>query len=200
MMSEIGEWVVSEAARWVSRWATDLGPALYVSVNMSARELELTDLPVRVAEALARSRVRPQQIAIEVTETSMIHAPELSPRLAHLRATGHRVLMDDFGTGYASLQNLAQLEFDAIKIDRSFARQSAEGQSAFLEAIAHLAWRLGKQVIIEGVEDEELLARLTVLGIDYVQGFAIARPMEADRVVPWFKANGVAAARAIPVS
>jgi diguanylate cyclase (GGDEF)-like protein/PAS domain S-box-containing protein len=188
MMGEIGEWVIGEAARWAARWASEVGPEFYISVNMSARELELTDLPIRILEALQRNRLRPEQFAIEVTETAMIHAPELSPRLAELRAAGHRVLMDDFGTGYASLQNLAQLEFDAIKIDRSFAQQSADGQSAFLEAIAHLAWRLNKQVIIEGVEDERMLAHLTVLGIDYVQGFAVARPMEAEAVLPWIRA------------
>ncbi len=187
MMAEIGQWVLGEAARHAARWNEELGHGLYVSVNMSARELEMTDLPIRMAETMQRHRLRPEQLAIEVTETSMIHAPELSPRLAELRLAGHRVLMDDFGTGYASLQNLAQLEFDAIKIDRSFARQSAEGQSAFLEAIAHLAWRLNKQVIIEGVEDERMLAHLTVLGIDYVQGFAVARPMEAEDVLRWVR-------------
>lgn len=190
MMGEIGDWVIGEAARWAALWTAHFGPAFYVSVNMSARELEMTDLPIRIMEALQRNRLRPEQFAIEVTETSMIHAPELSPRLAELRAAGHRVLMDDFGTGYASLQNLAQLEFDAIKIDRSFAQQSADGQSAFLEAIAHLAWRLNKQVIIEGVEDERMLAHLTVLGIDYVQGYAVARPMEAEAVTPWIEATG----------
>ncbi len=185
LMEPIGAWVIDRSVASVARWLDAIGPHLYVSVNMSSRELELPDLFTRVDDALRRHRVDPQHVAIEVTETSMIHGKALSPRLAYLRSRGHRIMIDDFGTGYASLQNLLALEFDTIKIDREFCARCAEGQSVFLEAIAHLARRLGKDVVAEGIENPDLLRRLSFLGVRCAQGYGISRPLEADAVLPW---------------
>lgn len=197
LMAELGPWVLERAVRAVGTWSKEVGPHLYVSVNMSPQELEPADLLSRLDRALTRNGVQARQVAIEVTETSMIHAPQLNPQLAHLRSRGHLIMMDDFGTGYASLQNLVELEFDTIKVDRSFIERCTQGQTAFLEAIVHLARRLGKPIVAEGVEQMDVMKRLAFLGVDAAQGFAIARPLEAADVLPWLRAGApkLAAAR-----
>ncbi len=187
LMGPISRWVLRQAVREVAQWRAAFGPHLYVSVNLSARDLESPDLPGRIDDELERHALSPAQLALEVTETSVLDRPGLPARLSGLRQRGIRVMLDDFGTGFSTLQSLVELQCDTLKVDRSFVKLATEGQTAFLEAVVHLARRTGKTVVAEGVEDAVALRRLLTLGADCAQGWAIARPLEADQVLPWLQ-------------
>ena len=109
--------------------------------------------------------------------------------IKQLSRIGVRTSIDDFGTGYSSLSYLRELPVHALKIDRSFITDLMDepDSEAIVRSIIELARNLGLETVAEGVEDEEVCDRLTSLGCDYVQGFAIARPMPADAMLRWLR-------------
>ena len=119
---------------------------------------------------------------LELTEGTAMENPEAMTTLAQLRAFGVRLSIDDFGTGFTSLDYLRELPADALKIDRSFIRrmESEPGAAAIVESIAGMARQLGRQTVAEGVENNEQLALLRSLQVDAVQGFLFAEPLDAD--------------------
>jgi EAL domain-containing protein (putative c-di-GMP-specific phosphodiesterase class I) len=130
-------------------------------------------------------------IEIEITESTLMgdHV-KAREAISRLRAIGIRTSIDDFGTGYSSLSYLRELPVHALKIDRSFITGLLEepDSEAIVRSIIELARNLGLETVAEGAEDERVCERLMGLGCDYVQGFAIARPMSADAMLRWLRA------------
>jgi len=129
----IDRWVLGEACRQVGEWNSrrGAGRALTVSVNLSARQLQRTDLPEFVSAALARTALDPACLVLEITESLLLHDTAATmDRLRRLKALGVRVAIDDFGTGYSSLAYLRQFPVDIIKIDKSFVSGTGEGPEA----------------------------------------------------------------------
>ena len=122
LIVRIGRWVLAEACRQAARWqAAWPSRALFVSVNLSARQLQDAGLLQDVVDALDACRLHPELLKLEITETSLLHDAEAAvTTLEQLREHGVRIAMDDFGTGYSSLTNLRRLPIDILKIDRSF--------------------------------------------------------------------------------
>jgi PAS domain S-box-containing protein len=192
LVHELGRWVLREACSEAVRWARDDdGPT--VSVNVSAVQLVRPDLIDAVAEALDSSKLAPQRLTLEITETAAVLDLEVtSARLAKLRDLGVRVSLDDFGTGFSSITLLRGLPLDQVKIDRSFVaglHESAEDAVVVRLAVdaAHL---LGYTVCAEGVETVDQVRQLVTLGCDAAQGWYFGRPVpdvadvlaRADRV------------------
>ena len=126
------------------------------------------------------------RLEIELTETLMIErASDAMDVVDALAATGVRLAVDDFGTGYASLAYLKRLPVRELKIDRGFVTEmdTDAGDRAIVRATVDLGRRLGLDVVAEGVESEEVLENLRALGCHFAQGFAVGRPMDADAVV-----------------
>jgi predicted signal transduction protein with EAL and GGDEF domain len=174
----IGEWVMREACRWGTFIGTEHG--VQVAVNLSAREFNDTQLIERVRRVLAESGLPPDLLALEVSEATVMHQPDVSAStLKKLRDTGVSLAIDDFGAGLCSLAALCQLPVDRLKIDRSVVA-GAPGTAPLLGGIVSLARALRLEVVAVGVETQAQRELLAELGCDAVQGFLVGRPVGAD--------------------
>jgi diguanylate cyclase (GGDEF)-like protein/PAS domain S-box-containing protein len=181
----IGNWVFREGCRaegeWRRRWGEE---APYVSINLSARQLNEANLAEEFAAALSEFGADPARLLLEVTETSLMADVEANLRmLRQLAELGLRVAVDDFGTGYSSLAQLTRLPVDVLKIDRAFVdgiEQSEESRTV-IRAVIGLGRALGLKLVAEGVENATQLAELNAAGCDLIQGYHFYRPLlEAD--------------------
>ena len=182
LIEEIGAWVLDAAVAQVRAWADAGIPAIRVSVNVSARQLDGGMLPALVAHVLAKHGVAASCLEIEITESSIMRDVGAAIRLLRaLRELGVMVSIDDFGTGYTSLAFLKRLPVDALKIDRTFVADVANGafDGAVVRAVTTLARGLGVRTVAEGVEAQAQLDRLRALDCDVVQGFLLCRPLPA---------------------
>lgn len=183
IIDAIGRWVLEEACRAATEWqevADAHGSAFALSVNLSVAQLRDPTLVDAVADALRTSRLRPESLVLEVTE-SMLAGEEITCQLRRLKALGISIAVDDFGTGYSSLRYLQQFPLDVLKVDRSFTEVVADDPT-LTRAILGLASSLGLRAVAEGIETEEQIAALRRLGCAYGQGFRFARPEPAESV------------------
>ncbi len=185
----LGRWVLEEACRqamlWEAALPSDRAPA--VSVNLSGVELAAADTPAFVASILRQTGLAPEKLMLELTETALVKDTDLAiERLSELKALGVRLAVDDFGTGYASLQHLRGFPVDVIKIAKPFVDDVAGGaeESALARAIIDLGTSFSLGVIAEGIETTAQRERLIALGCDLGQGFLYARPARASEVTP----------------
>jgi diguanylate cyclase (GGDEF)-like protein/PAS domain S-box-containing protein len=184
----LGDWGLTEACRQVAAWRALPSPhphALRVSVNLSARQFGRPGLAGHVAEVLARTSVSPDDLRLEVTESSLMSNPEAAlETMQELQALGVGLHMDDFGTGYSSLNHLHRYPFDTLKIDRSFIQGIADEKDSMeiVGTILDLARSLEMDVVAEGIETVEQVERLKSLGCRLGQGYYFARPMAPEMI------------------
>jgi diguanylate cyclase (GGDEF)-like protein len=179
----LGRFVLEEACQQMGTWLRTHPEldGLVVSVNLSPRQFRQTDLDQQVADALQRSGLDPASLCLEVTEGVMVDDVEAATStLNRLTALGVAISVDDFGTGYSSLAYLKRFPIDYVKIDRSFvAGLDEKVDSEIVRSVIRLAAAIGIDVVAEGVETSEQLARLDALGCPLVQGYHLARPQPA---------------------
>ena len=179
LMGLLGQWVLETACRAAAAWPLPPdGPPLTVSVNVSPSQLaQGPALVAGIAEALAASGLDPDRLHVEITETALLG--DVGEVLRDIRATGAHLSLDDFGSGYSSLGNLARFPFDEMKMDRSFILAlDAEGPGAqMIRAIAALGRGLGLAVVAEGVETEAQAALVRAAGVTTIQGYLFGRPV-----------------------
>jgi EAL domain-containing protein (putative c-di-GMP-specific phosphodiesterase class I) len=181
----IFELVVRQARRW-----TDAGIRLRTAVNVSTADVIDPRLPRDLERLLEKYAVDPELLEIEVTEGAVMDDPgDARAVLAEITRLGLGVLaIDDFGTGYSSLARLHELPLDELKIDQSFVmRMAREGDDTVVRSIVDLGHALGFRIIAEGVETEETWNRLEEMGVDYVQGYVMTRPLPADELIGWLQ-------------
>jgi len=174
----ITDFVLDEAVAQVAEWRL-MGRDIPVSVNVSAAAFAGTDLPAAVESVLTKYDVPPGRLTVEITEHACsFENGELRETFTALARMGVRLSLDDFGMGESSLSRLQQLQFDEVKIDRSFVANvcSEPTDRSIVTFITTLAHSLGMKVVAEGVETAEVLAVLRELGPDYVQGYFLHRP------------------------
>jgi len=184
----LGDWVVNEACRQLSEWRKQGHQQWTVAVNLSTLQFEHPNLVQTIITALKQHQVPPQNLILEVTETTAMNNPDESVRvLTALTEAGIQASIDDFGTGYSSLLYLKRLPASELKIDRAFVRQlGKEGDDAtIVSAIVALASTLNLKVVAEGVETEEQQAFLTELGCDTLQGYLLGKPVSAESVTAY---------------
>lgn len=192
MMIQLGKFVMRRAFDAARTW-----PDYYVAVNLSPVQVRDRMLVRAVADTLAETRIEPTRVVLEITEGVLIDNPEeAKQRLKDLRALGIKIALDDFGSGYSSLNYLRRLPIDKLKIDREFVSplgRSANG-GVIIEAIVTLGRALGLSVLAEGVETEEQRVLLRLAGCDELQGYLFARPMPQHALAEFFgrgaQANG----------
>jgi diguanylate cyclase len=185
LMSELGEWVLTQACAQARAWEGRVGEAPYVSVNISTRQLEDPDFIARFDRALGASGLDPARLKIEITESVLANGvAAVKPQLETIREMGVGVLLDDFGTGYSSLGYIRELPLDGVKLDRVFTRDLtvSAGAWALARAIVTMVGQLELEVIAEGLETAAHLAQLRSLGCQIGQGFYFAKPTAADRL------------------
>ena len=177
----IGEWVLRTACREALNWPSDIT----VAVNASPLQFDTGHFAESVRQALEATGLPGERLEVEITEGILLRNDEAVLKTLHeLRAMKVRVAMDDFGTGYASLSQLARFPFDKIKIDRSLAGFEGNDvkQRAIVRAITALGQSLGVCTLAEGVENADQLARLQTDGCSSVQGFFFGKPVPADQL------------------
>lgn len=183
MILPIGEWVLRTASKQAKFWQKQGFPTPSVSVNLSARQIHQGYLPSLIQDILDRTRLEPQNLKLELTETFLIHETEDTIQtLRELKDLGVQLFIDDFGAGYASLRYLKSFPLDGIKLDQSLIRHLPENQNdaAIVDAIINLGKAMGLQVIAEGVEAEKQVDFLAQHGCDAIQGFWVAPPLPAN--------------------
>lgn len=192
LMPRLTEYVLETALAQVARWRA-MGLEVPVAVNVSPRDVHSPGFAGAVAARLARHRVPPGALQLEITEHVLLEDPQrAADTLAGLTAHGVKMSLDDFGTGYSSLVHLRRLPVSELKIDRSFvARLAVDTEDAeIVRCTLDLAHSLGLLVVAEGVEDDETWERLRDLGCDAVQGWLVAAAMPPDETTAWLRARG----------
>jgi len=178
----LGRWVLASACKTAAQWS---GGAV-VSVNVSIHQILGGDLLADVNAALFASGLAPERLEIEITESVFSHDIDLvCSVLEQIRTLGVSLAIDDFGTGYSSLAYLRRLPVNIIKIDRSFIADLDHDARKLLLAIVGMARGLGFRIVVEGVETEQQRNLLVAMGVDYLQGYLISRPIAARNVASW---------------
>jgi diguanylate cyclase (GGDEF)-like protein/PAS domain S-box-containing protein len=183
----IGEWVIEQACRQAVAWR-DAHPSerpIFVSVNLSPRQVARSDVAGSVARILRSTGLDPHLLDLEITERTLLEDQDASARaLRELKTVGVRLVLDDFGTGYSSLSYLKRFTIDAVKIDRSFVDGlgNNEEDSAIVGAVLSVAHALDVGVTAEGVETDAQLTRLRDEGCAFGQGYLFGRPSRAEKV------------------
>jgi EAL domain-containing protein (putative c-di-GMP-specific phosphodiesterase class I) len=167
-----------------------------MSVNASARQLDADSLLDDVRQALATSGLPPDDLIIEITETSIMrNTVSAQQQLTALKTLGVRIAIDDFGTGYSSLSYLQQFPVDSLKIDRAFISGMAKTPEG--DALIHSLMQLGKalhlETLAEGIEESGQLTQLQTEQCDVGQGFLFARPLPPEEVEVFLKPAGAPA-------
>ncbi|HYY95891.1 MAG TPA: EAL domain-containing protein [Pyrinomonadaceae bacterium] len=183
LIVSLDEWVLRAACAQNKAWQKSGMPTLRVSTNLSARMFRQIGLPELVSRVLKETGLDPDCLDLELTESSVMSDAEAAVEtLRSLRDLGVHVSIDDFGTGYSSLNYLKKFPADCLKIDQSFVRDAATepNDAAIVRAVITLARSLNLKVIAEGVETEEQLRFLRLLGCDEVQGYLLSRPLPAE--------------------
>ncbi|MGZ4957864.1 MAG: PAS domain S-box protein [Methylomonas sp.] len=185
---DIGEWVIRTALNQIRQWQA-AGLDIPVSVNIGARHIQQPDFVERLRKILAEyPGVDPNRLEIEVLETSALEdIVRISQVIEACQGLGVRFALDDFGTGYSSLTYLKRLPVQVLKIDQSFVREMLENPDdlVILDGVIGLSNAFNRTVIAEGVETAEHGEVLLQLGCEHAQGFGIARPMQADKLLGW---------------
>jgi diguanylate cyclase (GGDEF)-like protein len=173
-----------------SRWWRDRNLDITVAVNVSARNLHLTELQDDITMLLARWDVPATGLELEVTESAIMADPRRATEvLESLNALGIKTILDDFGTGYSSLAYLKRLPVSQLKIDGAFVANMAtdDEDAAIVSSTIDLARSLGLSVVAEGVESEAVWHQLRELGCPFAQGFYLSRPLLGDQMTRWLE-------------
>jgi len=178
IIREIGKWVISEACRQLNVWTQQFPDhGLSLSVNVSGKQLIDSSLVKHVKQVLEETSIEPHKLKIEITESAVMLDQDIGlDILRQLKNLGTQLYIDDFGSGYSSLNRLYDFPFDGLKIDQSFVRQE---KWVLVNAITMLAITLDKDVIAEGIETEAQLETLKILACKQGQGFYFSRPVTA---------------------
>jgi diguanylate cyclase (GGDEF)-like protein len=183
LIVDLGEWVLRTVCLQLSEWQRQHVPLLPVSVNISVRQFEHTQLATVVAMLADEFGIDASLLHFEITESAaMQNSQQHLGALQALRNLGSRILIDDFGTGYSSLSYLKHLPIDTLKIDRAFVRDMAvdANDAAIVRAIVAVAKSLGLQLVAEGIETAEQLECLRKLDCECGQGFYFSPPVSAE--------------------
>jgi diguanylate cyclase (GGDEF)-like protein/PAS domain S-box-containing protein len=180
----IGDWVIHQACQQARKWR-DAGYRITVACNLSPRQFYRQDIVSKLLNAVAEAGILPADIELEITESAtMADSEQALSVLKEMRRHGFHVSIDDFGTGFSSLDRLKQLAVDTLKIDRSFVRDlpGDEKDASIVTSVIQLAQNFGMRSLAEGIETEQQWAYLRQRGCAYGQGFFFSRPLPADKL------------------
>jgi diguanylate cyclase (GGDEF)-like protein len=183
LIHDVGRWVLRKAIEDYQRWRNHGLPTVPIAVNVSPLQLRNHNFVAEIQQAVSVAADAAAGLQLEITESLIMQDVNHSiVSLLAIRALGVTIAIDDFGTGFSSLNYLAKLPVDTLKIDRSFVTEmvSGTGGLTLVSVIINLAHELKLNTVAEGVETEEQLRQLRLLGCDEVQGYLFGKPVPAD--------------------
>ena len=189
LINSLTQWVIDNALRQKSIWKEN-GIDLAMSINLSIIDLRDLSFPGLVKALIDKWQVEPDEITLEITESSMMLDPEVTREvIERLKELGLHIAIDDFGTGYSSLSYLKHLPASEIKIDKSFVLDMLvdENDAAIVRSTIDLARNMGVKVVAEGVEKKEIMAELITLGCNSMQGHYLGKPLPAGKLFESFE-------------
>lgn len=185
----ITQWVLNRAIEECAEWRRQ-NVKINIAINISARDLMNSDLPLNFSEMLDKAGCTAEWISLELTESAILEEPEHSlPVLDRLNTLGCKLSIDDYGTGYSSLSYLKKLPLDELKIDRSFVSGIVKdpNDAMIVQSTIDLAHNIGLSVVAEGVETQDILEKLIEMGCDNAQGYLISKPMTSSDLSVWVR-------------
>jgi EAL domain-containing protein (putative c-di-GMP-specific phosphodiesterase class I) len=185
-MGMIDRWVLSTTLAWLNKNHAQMKHTKFVCMNLSGASLNDEEFLEFVYDMLEKNPHIVGQLSLEITESVALHDVENTRRFVNkVRSYGAKVALDDFGAGYTSFSYLKEFKADLLKIDGSFIvnMNKHPANIAIVEAIVSLAKNLGMKVIAEWAEDNATVQTLTEIGVDYVQGFVVAKPQHPDKLL-----------------
>jgi diguanylate cyclase (GGDEF)-like protein len=183
----IGRWVIEQACRQAAAWQElhpDSAP-VSVAVNLSARQLADPDLLSHIEGSVRANGIDPSNLWLELTETTLLDETTFVERtLESLKGLGVRLVLDDFGVGFSSLGYLKRLPLSMIKLDRTFVENLTDGShdAAIVRAVSEMAETIGIGVVAEGIETDEQLRMVSMLGCGFAQGFHFSEPVPVSHI------------------
>ena len=187
LISKLDDFVWRQAAAQIRAWKDRLGVDMSVSVNLSRMDFYDTRLKERLLEIVRENGIPVESFVLEVTESAYSqNMDRMLKTVGELREAGFRIEMDDFGSGYSSLNMLCLMPIDALKIDMKFVRNVASSVTGYrmVELVIEMARALGVPAIVEGVEDEAQYRQMKQVGCDIIQGYYFSRPVDAASFEP----------------
>ena len=188
LIQELDNYVWSEAAAQIKDWKDRLGVSVPVSINVSRIDMYDPMLVEKLVDLVTQNGLSFSELLLEITESAYTgDADQIIAKVKQLREHGFRIEMDDFGSGYSSLNMISALPIDALKLDMQFIRTAFKDRkdTRLLEGVIQLADNLGLPTIAEGVETAEQLMALKGMGCDIVQGYYFSRPLPAEEFEPF---------------
>jgi diguanylate cyclase (GGDEF)-like protein/PAS domain S-box-containing protein len=185
-MGMIDRWVLTSTLAWLNSHLEQLKHTRFVCMNLSGASLNDEEFLGEIYAMLEQNMHLVRYLCLEITESVALHDLDNTRRFVNkVRGYGAKVALDDFGAGYTSFSYLKEFKADLLKIDGSFIVDMNQHPAniAIVEAIVSLANNLGMKVIAEWAEDHATVQTLTEIGVDYVQGFAIARSQHPDKLL-----------------
>ncbi len=185
LILELGAYVMRQACLQTKHWQEQGYGQLSIAVNLSPRQVREKELKQTILDILQASDIAPEYLELELTESMIMEDSQGAiSTLNALKELGLKISIDDFGTGYSSLSYLRELPVDSLKIDRSFVEEieHSKSQQAIVKAIIVLGHSLDLKVVVEGVENHEQLRLLSALGCDFIQGYVVEKPLNADEM------------------
>jgi EAL domain-containing protein (putative c-di-GMP-specific phosphodiesterase class I) len=183
LIHDVGRWALRKAIEDYQRWRNQGLPAVPIAVNVSPLQLRNQNFVAEIRQAVSVAADAAAGLQLEITESVIMQDVNHSiSSLLAIRALGVTIAIDDFGTGFSSLNYLAKLPVDTLKIDRSFVVEmvSATGGMTLVSVIINLAHALKLNTVAEGVETEEQLRQLRSLGCDEMQGYLFGKPVPVE--------------------
>ncbi len=193
LIEELTSQVIIQVIKQATNWkAQQLD--IQISINISAENITSLSLPEQLSNKLNDCSLEPCKLTLEVTESALMGKLVTSlDILTRLRLKGIELSIDDFGTGYSSLSQLYRMPFTELKVDQSFVTNMTHDEEArgIVKTCITLAHELNMLVVAEGIENQETLEQLSIMGCDIAQGYYIAKPMPANEIIPWIKKRGL---------
>ncbi|NWL14497.1 EAL domain-containing protein [Pseudoalteromonas sp. Scap03] len=192
IINELTIWVIEQACKDIAKLASDDISNHSISINLSAKNLAITNLTEKVENILIKYQVAPHLLKFELTESAFVENQDALVTLVEELATlGVKVVLDDFGTGYSSLSYLVNYHFSELKVDKSFVFDLTDNRAhqVIVQTAIDMAHNLGLTITIEGVETQEVHQLLTAMNADRTQGYLYAKALSYDNYLDFLKSQ-----------
>ena len=186
LIETIGEWVLRKACKQLSRWQAEKIALERIAINVSTRQFMQPDFSELLKDVLREIDIAPQSLELEITESLFAdHKQQVQQTLQQVKSLGVKLAIDDFGTGYSSLSYLNRFPVDVLKVDRAFVEHIPEDQNAaaLVTSIIAMAYSMGKEVVVEGVETKQQMTFLAESGCQLIQGYHLSKPLPATEFI-----------------